>query len=88
MRQLERSRREVFEELERPALRPLPPRPHEYASWARPRVRADYHVEFEPFQGEGAASASSTWERLCVFRPCRTPVTTAATALLDPEEEK
>jgi len=47
MRQLKRSRREVFEELERPALGPLPPRAYEYASWTRPRVRTDYHVELD-----------------------------------------
>jgi len=37
-----RSRRELFEELDRPALTPLP---YEYAEWKRCRVNLDYHVE-------------------------------------------
>jgi transposase len=41
-----RSRRELFEELDRPALTPLPDEPYEYAEWKRCRVNLDYHVEF------------------------------------------
>jgi transposase len=45
---LEGSRRSWFELLERPAIRPLPPTPFEYAEFKRARVsRLDYHVEFE-----------------------------------------
>jgi len=40
-----RSRRELFEELDRPALTPLPDEPYEYAEWKRCRVNLDYHVE-------------------------------------------
>ena len=40
-----RSRRELFEELERNALLPLPAEPYEYAEWKRCRVGLDYHVE-------------------------------------------
>jgi len=40
-----RSRRALFEELERPALKPLPDEPYEYAEWKRCRVGLDYHVE-------------------------------------------
>lgn len=47
MQKLEQSRRELFEELDRPALGPLPEKPFELATWARPRVNVDYHVEFE-----------------------------------------
>ncbi len=47
MRKLGRSRRELFEEIERAALRPLPERSYELAYWARPRVSIDYHVEYE-----------------------------------------
>jgi transposase len=47
MKKLKKSRRDVFEEVERAALRPLPTRRYEYAEWARPRVRVDYHVEFD-----------------------------------------
>src|SRR5438132_7407973 len=40
-----RSRCELFEELDRPALTPLPDEPYEYAEWKRCRVNLDYHVE-------------------------------------------
>ena len=41
------SRRELFEQVEREALRPLPERPHELSEWKKVRVGIDYHVEFE-----------------------------------------
>jgi len=47
MRRLGQSRRELFEAIERAALRPLPARPYELALWARPKVSIDYHVAFE-----------------------------------------
>ncbi len=40
-----RSRRDLFEELDRRALTPLPDEPYEYAEWKRCRVNLDYHVE-------------------------------------------
>lgn len=40
-------RRTVFETLDRPALRPLPATPYEYAEWKRAKVHVDYHVELE-----------------------------------------
>jgi len=46
MRHLEKSRNELFEELDKPALRPLPERPFELAEWKRAKVGIDYHVEF------------------------------------------
>ena len=46
-RHLGQSRRELFETMERATLRPLPPRPYEFALWTRPKVNIDYHVEFE-----------------------------------------
>jgi transposase len=42
---LEGSRRTLFETLDRPALRPLPPVRYEYAQWKKARVNIDYHVE-------------------------------------------
>ena len=39
------SRQSVFESLDRPALRPLPAQPDEYAEWKLVRVNIDYHVE-------------------------------------------
>jgi transposase len=39
------SRREAFETLDQPALRPLPEAPYEFAEWKKARVNIDYHVE-------------------------------------------
>lgn len=39
------SRRALFEQLDRPALRPLPVTPYELAVWKPCRVNIDYHVE-------------------------------------------
>jgi Mu transposase-like protein len=39
------TRRALFEQIDRPALLPLPPAPYEYAEWKRCRVNLDYHVE-------------------------------------------
>jgi transposase len=41
------SRRSLFEALDRPALRPLPERAYEYATWRLAKVNVDYHVEAE-----------------------------------------
>lgn len=41
------TRRALFEQLDRPALGPLPPAPYEYADWKLCRVNLDYHVEIE-----------------------------------------
>jgi transposase len=45
MRHVGRSRRELFEEIERAALKPLPATPFEYAEWKSSKVHPDYHVE-------------------------------------------
>ena len=44
---LEGSRLSLFQELDRPALRPLPDRPYEFATWRLATVNIDYHVEVE-----------------------------------------
>ncbi len=41
---LEGNRRSLFEQLDKPALRPLPAHPFEYAEWKKARVNIDYHV--------------------------------------------
>jgi transposase len=46
-RHLGASRRALFEELERPALKPLPAEPYVFAEWKECRVGIDYHVEIE-----------------------------------------
>lgn len=39
------SRRSLYEALDRPALRPLPPERYEFATWRRAKVNIDYHIE-------------------------------------------
>ncbi len=46
MRHLGKSRHELFEELDRPALKSLPERVYELAEWKRAKVSIDYHVEY------------------------------------------
>jgi len=46
-RHLGACRRELFETLDRPALKPLPTAPYEYAEWLERKVGLDYHVEIE-----------------------------------------
>ena len=41
------SRRSLFEELDRPALKPLPARRYEFAEWGKARVNIDYHIEVD-----------------------------------------
>ena len=41
------SRRTLFEQIERPALRPLPSTRYELATWTPRRVNIDYHIEVE-----------------------------------------
>jgi transposase len=45
MRHVGQSRRELFEDIERAALGPLPATAFEYAEWKRARVHPDYHIE-------------------------------------------
>ncbi len=39
------SRRQLFEALDQPALKPLPGQPYQYAEWKQRRAGLDYHVE-------------------------------------------
>lgn len=53
------SRKDLFEKIDRPAMKPLPERSYEYAEWEKPRVNIDYHVEIKrhyysvPYQLKG-----------------------------------
>src|SRR5690606_11939889 len=47
MRHVRESRRSLYERLERPALKPLPARPYEYADRKQVKVNIDYHVSFD-----------------------------------------
>lgn len=47
MRAYGKSRRELFELLDRPALKPLPPEPFVYAEWKFVTLNVDYHFEVD-----------------------------------------
>jgi transposase len=47
MKRLGVSRAEMFTELDRPALKPLPAEPFVYAEWRMRRVSLDYHVDID-----------------------------------------
>lgn len=47
MQHLGKSRHQLFEELEKDLLLPLPEHPYEFARWKNARVSIDYHVAFE-----------------------------------------
>jgi transposase len=41
------TRKALFESLDKPALKPLPDSPYEFAEWKKARVNIDYHVEVD-----------------------------------------
>jgi hypothetical protein len=45
LRRLGVTRRQLLEQIDRPALKPLPAEPYEFSEWRRCRVGIDYHVE-------------------------------------------
>jgi transposase len=47
LQKLKVSRRHLFETVDRPALRPLPAYPYEYAQWKKATVNIDYHIEVD-----------------------------------------
>lgn len=47
MRRYGMSRRQLFEQTDRPALKPLPPHPFIYGEWKKARVNIDYHIEVD-----------------------------------------
>jgi transposase len=44
---LEGTRKILFDELDRPAMRPLPATRYEFATWKNPKVNIDYHIDVE-----------------------------------------
>ena len=44
---LDTTRRELFETIDKPALKPLPPTCYELAQWKKARVNIDYHIELD-----------------------------------------
>jgi len=47
MRKLKKSRKELFEALDRPNALPLPQKPYEYAEWSKAKVQLNYHIEVD-----------------------------------------
>jgi len=47
LRKIGKTRKELFEELDKPAALPLPAKRYEYADWKLCRVNIDYHVEID-----------------------------------------
>jgi len=47
MRRAKKSRRELFEAIDRPNALPLPQRPYEYAEWYKAKVQLNYHIEVD-----------------------------------------
>lgn len=47
MRHVKQSRRQLYERLDRPALKVLPVRPYEFAEWQKVKANIDYHIEFD-----------------------------------------
>jgi len=47
MQKIGKSRRNLFEVIDRPALKPLPAVAYEFAQWKKARVNIDYHVQVE-----------------------------------------
>ena len=46
-RKIKGSRQSLFESIDRPALKPLPQHPYEFAQWKSARVHPDYHIEVD-----------------------------------------
>ena len=44
MRKLKKSRRDVFEEMDKPHAKALPEKPYEFAEWRKATVNIDYHI--------------------------------------------
>jgi transposase len=44
---LDTTRSRLFETIDKPALKPLPSRPYQYAEWKKARVNIDYHIEID-----------------------------------------
>jgi transposase len=46
---MEGTRRSMFEDLDKPALKPLPLEPYTYAEWKKTKPHIDYHIEVKGF---------------------------------------
>jgi transposase len=44
---MQTTRRKLYEELDKPALKPLPPTRYQYATWKKAKINLDYHFTFD-----------------------------------------
>jgi transposase len=67
MRHVKESRRSLYERLERPALKPLPPAPYQYADWKEVRLNIDYHAVYDEhfYSAPYTLIGESLWCRAC-----------------------
>ena len=42
---LDTTRKALFDQLDRPVMRPLPPKRYEYSEWSKAKVNIDYHID-------------------------------------------
>jgi transposase len=68
------TRRALYEQVDRPALRELPPAPYEYATWKRCRVNLDYHVEIEKHFYSVPFYCAKKWRRASRQRRWRSSI--------------
>jgi transposase len=47
LRKMKKSRRQLFEEVDRPAAKALPSQPYQLADWKKATVNIDYHIELD-----------------------------------------
>jgi transposase len=47
LQKIGKSRRELFETIDRPALKPLPAAAYDFAEWKKARVNIDYHIQVD-----------------------------------------
>ena len=79
MRVYRASRRELFERLDQPALRPLPPEPFIYGEWQVARVNIDYHVEIHRhYYSVPSPSFTRSWTRASARRPSSSSIAASA----------
>lgn len=78
MRDFGKSRRELYEELDKPLLKALPASRYELAEWSRPKVSIDYHVRVDdafysvPYQLTGkTVDARTTHATVEIFHKSR-----------------
>ena len=104
LQRLEGSRRSLFEQIDRPALGPLPAQRYEYAEWGKVRAGLDYHITVDghtysiPYryarqQLDVRLSATTLecllgGERIAVYRRSHQPGTTTVREHMPPSHQQ